>query len=128
MTDPERIDLSQLRPGPIRHESLPPELLKRICAVYTLIGAYLNLNLEEFEIGFMRDAHPEREVEVWCRIARAWLRYHKQFTDAQRLPVEEEKSLIGALIQISSGINDPAELCVAAEVANRLLACYAENK
>jgi hypothetical protein len=68
MADPERqyLDPSQLRPGPIRHQSLPPDLLKPIQAVYKVIGPYLDTTLEQFEIGFMRDMHPESEVAVWC--------------------------------------------------------------
>jgi len=73
MTDPENVDLSQLRPGPIRHESLPPKLLEMVKAVYDVIGQYLGMTLEQFEIGFMRDMHPERELAIWCSITKAWL-------------------------------------------------------
>jgi hypothetical protein len=40
MSEPEFIDPSQLRPGPIRNESLPPELLDQIKAVFDVIGPY----------------------------------------------------------------------------------------
>jgi hypothetical protein len=66
MTDPEYIDPSQVRPGPIQHKALSPELLELIGSVYDLIGSYLKTTLEQFEIGFMRDTHPESEVAVWC--------------------------------------------------------------
>jgi hypothetical protein len=59
------------RSGPIRHNSLPPDLLGQIKAVYDVIGPYVGMMLEEFESGFMRDMHPEREVELWCRIGKA---------------------------------------------------------
>ena len=62
MPDPEPIDPSQIQPGPIRHESLPPELLDLIRSVYKLIGPYLNTTLEQFEIGFMRDMHPDADA------------------------------------------------------------------
>jgi hypothetical protein len=55
MTDCEYVDPSKLRPGPIRHKSLPPKLLEHIEAVFEVIGPYLNTTLEEFEIGFMPD-------------------------------------------------------------------------
>ena len=73
MSKPEFIDPSKLRPGPIRNESLPSELLEQIKAVFDVIGAYLNMTLEQFEIGFMRDMHPESEVALWFRITKAWL-------------------------------------------------------
>ena len=38
MSEPEHVDLSQLRLGPIRHETLPPELLEQIQAVFDAIG------------------------------------------------------------------------------------------
>lgn len=59
VNEPEYIDPKQLRPGPIRHESLSPELLERIRAVYDVIGTYLDTNLENFELDFMRDFHPD---------------------------------------------------------------------
>ena len=64
MTEPEYIDPSQLRPGPIRHRTLSPDLLEQIKAVYDAIGKYLDMTLEQFEVGFMRDMHPEREVAL----------------------------------------------------------------
>jgi hypothetical protein len=127
MTKPQRIDPSKIRSGPIRHESLPKQLLDRIGAVHKLIGAYLNMSLEEFEVGFMRDAHPERELAVWCRIAAAWLDYHEQFIEDKVLSDAEEKKLLGALIQISGGMDDPAAFSVPPETATRLIGCYRES-
>jgi hypothetical protein len=71
MNKPEFIDPSKLRPGPIRNESLPPALLDQIKAVFEVIGPYLGMTLEQFEIGFMRDMHPEREIALWFRVAKA---------------------------------------------------------
>ena len=51
--EPEFIDPGQLRPGPIRNESLSDELLEHIRAVFDGIGPYLDTTLEQFEIGFM---------------------------------------------------------------------------
>jgi hypothetical protein len=64
MNEIEDIDPKQLRPGPIRNESLPPELLEQIKAVFDVIGPYINTTLEQFEVGFMRDMHPESEVAL----------------------------------------------------------------
>jgi hypothetical protein len=127
MNKSEKIDLSKVRPGPIRHESLPKELLDRIRTVHKLIGAYLKMSLEEFEVGCMRDVCPDIEVAVWCGIASAWLKYHDQFIGDKPLPDAEEKKLLGALIQISSGIDDLADLSVPPEIGNRLIACYRES-
>jgi hypothetical protein len=124
VSEPESVDPSQLRPGPIRHESLPPKLLEQIKAVYNLIGTYLGMTLEEFEIGFMRDLHPESEVALWCSITAAWLAYHANFLNGEALPGEDEKKLLGALIAISTGVEDVLKLGVPVEVGRRLLTCY----
>jgi hypothetical protein len=124
MNEPEYVDPRTLRPGPIRHESLPPDLLGQIRAVYDVIGPHIDMTLEQFEIDFMRDMHPEREVALWCRIAKAWLAYHEDYLGNETLPNEEERKLLGALVAISTGVEDVSKLNVPAEVGRRLIACY----
>ena len=122
MTDP--IDPNDLQSGPIRHESLPPDLLEHIRSIYEIVGPYLDTTLEQFEIGFMRDMHPEDEVAIWSCIAAAFVDYHKQHTNNEALPEEDEKKLLGALISISTGVEDVDALCVPPDVGKKLLACY----
>lgn len=124
MNESESINLSQLRPGPIRNMSLSPELLDQIKAAFDVIGKYLGMTLEEFEIGFMRDMHPDREVALWFRITKAWLAYHEDFLAGEKLPNEEERKLLGALIMISTGVEDVSKLNVPVEVGRRLIRCY----
>jgi len=124
MTDPESIDPDKLRPGPIRHDSLPPELLEYVRAVYDVIGQYLGTTLEQFEIDFMRDVHPEDEVAIWCSITAAWIAYHKEHLDDELLPENDEKKLLAALLAISSGVEDVDALGVPVDVGRKLLACY----
>lgn len=94
MSEPEYVDPSQLRPGPIRHESLPPEMLEQIKAVFDVVGSYLDTTLECFEVGFMRDMHPESEVAIWCSITAAWLAYHEKFLNDELLSDEDERKLL----------------------------------
>ena len=124
MSEPKYVGPRTLRPGPIRHESLPPDLVGQIKAVYDVIGPFVGMTLEEFEIGFMRDMHPEREVALWCRIAKAWLAYHEDFLGNETLPDEEERKLLGALVAISTGLEDLSKLNVPVEVGRRLVQCY----
>ena len=124
MTEPEHVDPSELRPGPIRNQSLPAELLEHIQAVYDVVGPYLETTLEQFEIGFMRDAEPESEVVVWCSITAAWIDYHEEYLDEEPLPDKDEKKLLGALIAISTGVTDVEKLGVPEDVGRKLLACY----
>jgi hypothetical protein len=124
MSEPEHVDPSKLRPGPIRNELLPPELLDQIKAVFDMIGPYIGMTLEQFEVGFMRDMHPESEVALWFKITKAWLAYHEDFLGNETLPNEEERKLLGALIAISTGIEAVAKLNVPVEVGQRLIQCY----
>lgn len=124
MSEPEYIDPQHLRPGPIRHESLPPEVLDQAKAVYDIVGPYLGTTLEQFEINLMRDADPDSEVAVWCSIAAAWLAYHEKHTGDELLPDEDEKKLLAALIVISTGVADVEKFGVPADVGRRLLECY----
>lgn len=124
MTHPEPIDPKNLRPGPIRNETLPPEMLEQIRAVYDVIGNYVSTSLEQFEIGFMRDANPVDEVAIWCSITAAWLAYHEQYLGDELLPDEDEKKLLAALISISTGVEDLAVLGVPPDVGRKLLDCY----
>jgi hypothetical protein len=124
MTDPERIDPRDVRLGPIRHGSLPSDLLEQISAVYEVLGPFLGTTLEQFEISFMRDSSPEQEVAVWCSIAAAWLAYHEQFLGGAAQPDADERKLIAALVSISTGVDDVRALGVPVEVGRKLLACY----
>jgi hypothetical protein len=124
MSEPEPIDPKKLRPGPIRNKSLPPEMLEQIKAVFDLIGPYMNMTLEQFEIGFMRDMHPENEVALWCSITAAWLAYHEKFLGDEMLADEEERKLLSALIVISTGVEDVTKFGVTVEVGRKLLQCY----
>jgi hypothetical protein len=119
-----KVKLKDLRPGPIQHESLPDALLETIHAIYKVFGPFLAMTLEEFELGFMRDTHPEGEVAVWLRIAHTWSSYHERFTDLKIQPVEEEGKIIGALIAISTGIHESKDLPVSETVAEQLIACW----
>lgn len=96
--EPEFIDPKQLRPGPICKDALSSELLEQIRAVHELVGPYLGTTLEQFEISFMRDTHPEDEVLIWCSITAAWLAYHEEYLGDELLPDEDEKKLLAALI------------------------------
>jgi hypothetical protein len=123
MSEHEHVDPKQFRPGPIRHKMLRPELLEKVKAVYDVIGPYIGMTLEQFEVGFMRDMHPESEVALWCSITAAWLAYHEKYLNDETLPDEEERKMLGALIAISTGVDDVAKLKVPVEVGRRLLQC-----
>ncbi|MHB0956800.1 MAG: hypothetical protein ACYC6N_03195 [Pirellulaceae bacterium] len=126
MTESEYVDPSETGPGPSRCESLPPDLLEHIEAVYDVIGPYLSTSLEKFTRGFMLGANPKGEVALWCSITAAWIAYHDKYMGEDLLPDEEETKLVAALVAISAGVEDVAELNVPVEVGRRLWECYDE--
>ena len=69
------IKISDVQPGPIRHASLPPDLIKRIKSFKQILGEVETSTLEKTIKNFQRDQHPEREVAVWERIAAAYRLY-----------------------------------------------------
>jgi len=121
---PQQFVLSRMRSGPIRHDSLSDELLAHIKNVHQQIGKYLGMNLEQFEIGFMREETPDTEVAIWKSIAMAWADFHEKYVGTFRLPHEEEKSLLVALIAISMGVQQVEKLGVPVEVGSRLLESF----
>lgn len=123
MTDPEP-NPDNIRPGPIRHESLSDELLEQVRSIFEIIGPYLDTTLEQFEITLMRDAAPEDEVVIWASITAAWIAYHDKYLGDESLPDEDEKKLLAALIAISTGVEDVKALGVPVDVGRKLLACY----
>ena len=72
----------------------------------------------------MRDMHPESEVALWCSITTAWLAYHEKYLGDETLPDDQERHMLGALIAISTGVDDVAKLNVPVEVGRRLIGCY----
>jgi hypothetical protein len=90
----------------------------------TCSGPYLGTSLEQFEINFMRDSDPDREVAVWISIMAAWMDYHEKYVGDDLLSDNEERKLQAALIAISTGLEDVSKLSVPIEVGKRLLQCY----
>ena len=68
----KKVKISELHPGPIRHEELAPDFVTRIRAFKEALGDVEPSSLEATLENFRRDVHPEREVEIWERIARAY--------------------------------------------------------
>jgi hypothetical protein len=92
------IDPSTIRPGPIRHESLPDELVGRIRAVQAVFAEVDPAPAEKWIEDFKRDMNPGREIVVWEAMARAYTSY----TARQNLTLDERKELFGILL-VGSG-------------------------
>ena len=83
---PQRIKPDKLKPGPIRHQQLPPSLIARIEYVRSTLEEVYPQSMDAWLDGFQRDAHPEGEVLWWERLARCYVEYisRKELNAAQR--------------------------------------------
>jgi hypothetical protein len=98
----QQVRLSELRPGTIRHESFSPELSQRIAATYREIGHYQEPTLEQWELGFMRDANPEGEVAVWEVFAKAFRLFKQKCWKSGRMKRQQAREIISILCLISA--------------------------
>ena len=91
----ESIDPSDLVPGPIQHEELPPDLVSRIRLIRAcLLGAYTH-SMRFWVDGFRRDSHPSKEIAVWERVAAVYKEY---VTMAPTLDREQHEKIIHCLL------------------------------
>ena len=92
-------NISDLKPGPIRHDRLPHSYLNRILVIYWTFSEYLSISQEETIENFKRDLHPEREIEIWERMAAVILALKcKHGWDKQKI-----KAAIGLALMLSTG-------------------------
>ena len=70
------IDPGQIQPGPIRHETLPDEIVERIKVVQTVFAEVDPTPLEEWIENFKRDMNPDRELVIWEAMAAAYTSYN----------------------------------------------------
>ena len=91
-------ELKELKNGPIRHPTgLDPFLTVWARVLFNRVGYHLYPAFEKWELGFMRDAHPGREMFVWEGIARAYEAYLSDH------PQCDSQAIVGNLAVISSG-------------------------
>ncbi len=105
MTD-ERIPISQLRPGPIRHPQLDPDLIERIRAFKQVLAEVDTSSFDRTIDNFKRDQHPAREVAIFERIAASYQLYisHNPTDD-----LATKKDIFHVLAGASMGVEDFAD-------------------
>lgn len=124
MADIRKVKVADLKVGPIRHESLSEEVLHKTDMIYDVIGRFIGPR-ETFEVNLMRDMHPEREIDVWLKIAAAWLKYHEVYCQDQFDDDEVENERVGILIGISCGCKyEDNQQKISKEKYQRLEECY----
>jgi hypothetical protein len=99
MTTP--IHTGQIKPGPIRHDRLPDELLVRIKWIHEVLAEVDDMSLEASVESFMRDVHPDREVALWQRVALAYLAFGNRHP---ALILAKKREAFGVLLAFSMGL------------------------
>ena len=92
------IPLDKIKPGPLRHKKGLSPLLERIArGLYSTVGHFVYPTFEQWELGFMRDMQPWREILIWETIARTSDLYRAKHPDANL------EQVVGKAVSISLG-------------------------
>lgn len=68
----------QLQPGEIKHPEFDEEIRNYIRRIQAAFSEHYSLTIEEWELGFRRDANPAREIAIWSHAADIY----QAFTDS----------------------------------------------
>ena len=99
----KKVKVSDLALGPVRHKTLPLDLVERIKTCKKILADVDPASLEETIDTFRRDVHPDREVSVWERIAHT---YHAFTTLHGITDYPTRAQVFAALLVISCGGED----------------------
>lgn len=99
------VDARTLKPGSIRHESLPESMIQRVKIVHHDLAEVDASSLEEWIGDFKRDAHPEKELLIWEKIRRIYVSY----TATRKFSLEEKKEIFRVIV---TGTGAPLEEAV----------------
>jgi TIR domain len=95
-------DPKDLKPGPIRHKSLPESFLIRAKLVQRTLADVLPMSLDKTINNFRRDFHPWEELVYWARMAAAYL----DLTAGQNFGLEKRNEILSVLFAFSTGMMD----------------------
>jgi hypothetical protein len=97
--EPQEVPLEDLKQGPIcRKKGLSPLLEEIARFLFAKVGHIVYPTFEQWELGFMRDQNPEREILVWENIARIYDLYV-----AEHPETAGNEQVVGTIVSISSG-------------------------
>jgi hypothetical protein len=93
-----KIPLDQIKPGPLRHTTLPDALVLRLRVAHEILKGHVGKNIGDWIEGFQHDVHPEREVAIWEGIAGAY----KVMCEKVSLSQEQKDDLFGFLLSCTT--------------------------
>jgi hypothetical protein len=94
-----KVSHTDIKQGPIRHQKGLTPLLEEFARVlFTKVGHFIHPTFEQWELGFMRDMHPWREILIWENIARTYDLYL-----AEHPETTNNEGVVSTIILISAG-------------------------
>ncbi|HYD12149.1 MAG TPA: hypothetical protein VEC11_04825 [Allosphingosinicella sp.] len=111
---------SNIRQGPIRHATLPNDMVNRIDLIRTALLEVVPHSRNEWMDGFQRDAHPSKEVEVWEAIAARYSRA----VEARQISDSGKQAIFQMLLLSSLGSDESAAEILFKEFGDRAQAVF----
>lgn len=93
----ERIKTADIKPGPVRHDTLSPEQKDRIRKIQTALADADHSSLENWIEDFRRDEDPDREIAVYEAIAQAYT----TFVATHARTLAQKQDALGLLLERS---------------------------
>ncbi len=93
------VPISKLSIGPIRHIVLPNSYINRTKLFLNALKDAYTIDLKEAIELYKRDIHPEREIEIWEKMASIYLDYSK----TKILSTDQKRDLFQILLMSSVG-------------------------
>jgi hypothetical protein len=93
----ESARIEDLKPGPLRHQTLPRPLLLRLRVIQQVFYDVFPISFEETVRSFQADLQPEKQTQVWEVMAATYL----QISREQGLGIEGKRELFGLVLQAS---------------------------
>jgi len=106
--------------------NLPTTLNGRIRSTYACLGQHLKVGFEQFQTSILTSKSPEDEAILWSGVSAVWADYQRKYLAGKPPDIECERSIVAALIAISTGEQELSRLPVSFEVATSLLSCYVD--
>ena len=69
------VDPATMHRGPIRRDSLTPAQMERVRKLQSVFVEVDGQSLEQWVDSFKRDSDPDRELDIWERMAKAYTAY-----------------------------------------------------
>jgi hypothetical protein len=88
------VQIDKIRLGPLRRESLNPTQLARLRAISDALDGIDGFTFEERERNFLRDVHPDKELQVWEGIASSYATFTASHELSQLAKKEAFKLLL----------------------------------